>query len=126
MSPFTGYHPSPRRIAYDTRSCSPTSLSTWRGEIELDMGRTRAGRLVLIGPGEVAIRAHGSARLLLSVALVRHMWWNYRHAALERIEAAKTELRKGRVDLRSGRWSDLIVGSPRVVSFARIPQSGCT
>jgi redox-sensitive bicupin YhaK (pirin superfamily) len=75
------------------------------GEIEVRGARVGAGQVAVVGPGEVLVRSSQSARLLAfggtSVG-PRYLWWNYMHSSLDRIEAAKTEWRAGRVKLPPG------------------------
>jgi len=81
------------------------ALYVLSGEIEAGASRVLAGQVAVVGPGDVSIRALGSARLLAfggtSVG-ARYVWWNYMHSSLERIEAAKAEWRHGRVKLPLG------------------------
>ena len=81
------------------------ALYVREGEIEVRASRVRAGQVAVVGPGEASVRALASARVFAfggSGVGARYLWWNYLHSSLERIEAAKTEWRQGRVSLPAG------------------------
>lgn len=81
------------------------ALYVREGEVEVGASRFGAGQVAVVGPGESSVRALASARLMAfggTAVGPRHMWWNYMHSSLERIEAAKAEWREGRVKLPVG------------------------
>lgn len=81
------------------------ALYVREGEVEVGASRVRAGQIAIVGPGEATVRALASARFLAfggtSIG-ARYLWWNYMHASLDSIEAAKAEWRQGRVKLPYG------------------------
>ena len=81
------------------------ALYVREGELAIGDARVRAGRVALVAPGDVSVRALAPARFLaFGGAMVgeRHLWWNFIHSSLERIEAAKREWREGRTKLPDG------------------------
>jgi len=81
------------------------ALYVREGEVEVHGSRVRAGQVAVVAPGEASVRAVASARLLAFGGTgvgPRYLWWNYLCSSLERIEAAKTEWRHGRVKLPDG------------------------
>ena len=81
------------------------ALYVREGEVEVGASRVRAGQVAIVGPGEATVRALAAARVLAFGGTgvgARYLWWNYIHSSLERIEAAKTEWRQGRVKLPDG------------------------
>lgn len=81
------------------------ALYVSEGEVEIGTSRFRAGQVAVIGPGDAFVRGLESARVLAYGGTgvgPRHMWWNYVHSSLERIEAAKAEWRQARVKLPEG------------------------
>jgi redox-sensitive bicupin YhaK (pirin superfamily) len=73
------------------------------GEIDIAGDRFEAGRLLIFHPGDrISVMALSQARLMLiggdPMDGPRHIWWNFVHSSLDRIEAAKADWRGGRFE----------------------------
>jgi redox-sensitive bicupin YhaK (pirin superfamily) len=71
------------------------------GAIRCAGQRFEASRMLVFAPGtEVALRAEGTARLMLlggaPLPDQRHIWWNFVSSSRERIEQAKRDWKEGR------------------------------
>lgn len=84
---------------------SERALYVLNGAIDVAGARVDAQRTALLSPGHALVTGVERTRLLAfggEPVGPRYMWWNFIHSSLERIEAARTEWRRGRVPLPQG------------------------
>jgi redox-sensitive bicupin YhaK (pirin superfamily) len=86
-----------------------------RGAIDVDGTRVSPQQVAVLAPGAALITASEPARILAfggEPVGPRHMWWNYIHSSLERIEVARAEWRAGKVPLPPGDTESFAAAPP--------------
>ncbi len=81
------------------------ALYVHTGTLDVGPERATAGQVALLGSDEVVVSAVEPSRILAfggTSTGPRFSWWNYQHSSLERIEAAKSDWREGRMTLPIG------------------------